>query len=319
MASEVFVGVDVAKAKVDVFCRGADVAGTFSRDEGGLARLAKQLSGLPVRRVVIEASGGYERLVLAVLYEAEVPVVLVQPGRARHFAKSMGRYAKTDVIDAQVLAHMAAILPDDTPQWVPHPAAMVELRALIKRRRHLLDMLDAERKRLQAADSPAASESIEGVITFLKSQVRDIESKISARLSEDEALAERAAVLQEVQGVGALTAVTLLAELPELGALNRKEIAALAGVAPITRESGTWSGQRFIYGGRHAVRRALYMAALAATRFNPHISSLYKGLVERGKPKKVALVAAMRKLLIHLNSRVREATRGPTLAAPEST
>ena len=315
MARGVHVGIDVSKATIDVYCSDGDLSGKYRRTEAGLCKLVARLAKVPVARVLLEASGGYERAVLKALHAAGLAVVLVQPARARHFAKSMGRYAKTDAIDAKVLAHMASILPDDTRVWMPQSDAVATIRELLRRRLTLIDMRDAERKRCRAAECPVVVGSLDAALRFLKEQIRQLDAAIRAHVEADSDIRRHVDVLEGVRGVGQLTAVTLLVEMPELGDLNRNEVAALAGVAPITRESGTWVGHRYIYGGRHSVRRALYMSALSAIRFNPHLSDFYKRLVDRGKPKKVALIAVMRKLLIYLNGLVREATTRPTLTA----
>ena len=321
--SELYSGIDVSKAKVDVAGYGGDLTATVKRDTASLSKLAKLLRARGVKRVVLEASGGYEQAVLAALHEEAVPVVLIQPARARHFAKSLGRRAKTDAIDARVLAHMAAILPEDAPQWQPRTAAQQLLRSLVQRRTALIRTREAERKRLRGADNAMIKKSIRAVISVLTKEIRRIDDHLKTIVATDPLMTARVDTLSEVKGVGRLTATTLLVELPELGTLNRRQVAALAGVAPMTRESGTWSGKRYISGGRHAVRRALYMAALSAARHNTHLAPLYKRLLQRGKPKKLALVAVMRKLLIHINSLIRisrqvlrEAQNRPTPTSP---
>lgn len=306
MASQVFVGIDVGKKRVDVFCRGADLQGKFDRDAAGLAKLVDALKQLSVQRIVLEASGGYERDVLRALHGAGFRCVLIQPNRARHFARSLGRHAKTDCIDARVLAHMAEVAVDDVVDWRPLGEVEERLRALMRRRAQLVDMLDAERKRHAAAEDDVIRKTHDVVLKVLQKQLKGVEQKIRSLATSDDDVGKRLVALQEVRGVGLICAATLVAELPELGDLNRQEVAALAGLAPFARESGQWVGRRFVHGGRQPVRRALYMAAMTATRYNPHIKAFYVRLVAAGKPKKLALVACMRKLLLHLNSLVRK-------------
>jgi transposase len=252
--------------------------------------------------------------VLEALEEASLPVVQLQPYRARSFARAMGQQAKTDPIDARVLARMAGGFVDDLPLWRPQPAHLQELRALVVRRQQLLSMREAELKRQQQTRG-AMREHIEEVAAYLKRCVVDIERRIMDLVEAHRDLSEHVGTLLEVKGVGLVTAVTLLTVLPELGRVNRREAASLAGVAPINRDSGTKRGQRYIQGGRKQVRRALYMAALVGVRFNPHLKAFYARLRSRGKPAKVALVAAMRKLLIHLNALMKRVLAAPTHAA----
>lgn len=318
MASAVFAGIDVSKAKVDVACRGeGGISGEFPRDVRGLEAMAAKLRESGVARAVVEASGGYELLVLQVLHAAGVPVVLIQPLRSRHFAKSVGRKAKTDAIDAAILAWMAEVAVEDSACWQPRTPAEAALRELVQRRQQLVVFIDAEKKRLAAAATEAVVESIGAVLQALSSQVKQLEGRIGALVEDSPAIRPKVEVLAGVRGVGTLTAVTLLTEVPELGTLSRREVAALVGVAPITRESGTWSGKRFIHAGRTRARNALYMAALAGIRHNDHLQDFYSRLVKRGKPKKVGLVAVMRKLLLHLNALLRSAAMPPTPAAAQ--
>jgi transposase len=298
-------GIDVSKGKVDVACRGKGPRGEYLRDVPGLTALGQELRKAGVTRVVLEASGGYEQLVLHTLHGCGLSLVLVQPGRARNFAKSIGRYAKTDAIDAAVLARMAEVTLGDAVPWVPRSSAAENLRSLVQRRLQLVVMLDAENKRLAAAEAPAVVQSLEEVRTILLAQITSLEGQIEDLSDHDVALEPKVRAMTEVRGVGRTTAVSLLTEVPELGRLSRGQAAAIVGVAPMNRDSGTWSGQRSIRGGRTRARCSLYMAALAGTRFNPHLKEHYERLVAAGKPKKVALVAVMRKLLLHLNGILR--------------
>ncbi|ONT15467.1 IS110 family transposase [Burkholderia cenocepacia] len=260
-----------------------------------------------VTLVILEATGGYERACAVALAGAGLPVSVINPRQARDFARAMGRLAKTDRLDARALAEFAAVLHAQGHQ--PRALASQEQRelvALVARRRQLVAMLVSERQRLAVAHERARA-SIEAMIEALLAQLADIDNDIQRVLQER--YADLSALLQSVKGVGPTTASTLIAELPELGHLTRKQITSLAGLAPINRDSGTLRGQRHIFGGRASVRRVLYVAALVATRFNPLIRACYLRLVAAGKPKKVALVACMRKLLITLNAIARTGER----------
>ncbi len=319
MATRVFIGIDVSKDKVDVACRSsAEVAPVWERTEVALADLARTLRDLGDCRVVLEASGGYEREVLHALWTAGVEVFMVQPARARHFARSLGRYAKTDAIDASVLARMAEVAVEGEQPWRPREDDVERLRELVHRRDHMVAHINAETKRLYAAHLVVVRQSIERVLAVLHEERTALEERIEKLCERSELLAPRLEVLTSVSGVGLITAAVLIAEVPELGTLRRNEIAALVGVAPMTRESGKWSGHRFIIGGRTRARCALYMAALVGIRWNDHLRGFYGRLVARGKPKKVALVAVMRKLLIHLNSNLRAVADTPATAHPSA-
>ncbi|MCB9744064.1 MAG: transposase [Alphaproteobacteria bacterium] len=304
MASSVGVGIDVSKAKVDYATSDGALSGIALRTPEGLLELVRELQQIDVHRVVLEASGGYERLVLEVLHAADLPVVLIQPMRARHFARAVGKRAKTDAIDALVLARMALLVVDEQPLWRPPTDEQALLRALVDRRRQLLTLIDMETKRKRGAHDVVLV-GITETLSFLKDKLSEVDRQISELLSQDEKLGDQAATLAEVKGVGPVTACTLLVHLPELGTLNRRQIAALVGVAPMNRDSGTKSGRRFIHGGRAQARKVLYMAALTAVRWNPELKEVYLRLLQRGKPKKLALVACMRRLVVHLNSRMR--------------
>ena len=316
MTTGIGVGVDVSKDTLDVATSDESVTLHVANDAEGMARIVEALEELKVHRVLLEASGGYERNALIALYEAKLPVVLVQPLRARHFARAVGRYAKTDKIDAAMLARMAQLVVDEAPLWKPTEEVLADLKALVERRQTLVAVREAEQKRLRLARSIVRAD-IEAAIADLADKVGELEQRIDKILAKSKELKEEVAVLEGVKGVGRISAATLLVALPELGTLTREEISALAGVAPMNRDSGTWSGPRFIRGGRAQARRALYMAALVASRWNPVIQQRYRALVARGKKHKVALVACMRKLLIHLNSLMRAYKSGPTNAALE--
>jgi transposase len=265
-----------------------------------------QLSELSPTLIVVEATGGLERTLVAALVAAGLPVVVINPRLARDFAKATGRLAKTDRIDAQVLAHYGEAI---RPSLRPLPDADTQqLRALVDRRRQLMDMMSAEQSRLNT--SPARiRDSIEYHLTWLRQQVASLDDDLDGMLKASPLWLERDAILQSTPGVGPILSRTLMSQLPELGNLNRKEIAALVGVAPFNRDSGTWRGRRTIWGGRATVRAVLYMSTLVATRYNPVIREFYESLLAVGKVKKVALIACMRKLLTILNAMIKNQQR----------
>ena len=306
-ASSVTVGIDVAKAHVDVCVLGArSDAQRLDNDAEGHSALAAALQPLGVGLVVMEATGGYEAALACALQAAGLPVAVVNPRQARDFAKSMGRLAKTDAVDARMLAELAAVLvrredldrflrplADERQQW---------LAALVTRRRQLLTMLHSERQRLQITPKKLHA-SIEAIVAAIKAQLDEIEAQMVSHVHEH--FGELDQLLQSAAGIGPVASATLIAELPELGRLNRREIAALVGVAPMAHDSGSSKGRRRVQGGRFEIRRVLYMATLTATRYNPAIKAFYERLKAAGKLPKVALVACMRKLLTTLNAMVR--------------
>jgi transposase len=314
MVKGIGVGIDVSKETLDMATSDGAVALHVTNDADGFETIIAALRNVAVHRVVLEASGGYERGVLMALFEAGLPVVLVQPVRARNFARALGRRAKTDPIDAAVLATMAALVVDEVPLWAPKEEALADLEALVRRRRDLVEFRDAERKRLRLARTIVRAE-IETSVAELTEKIRDLEQRIDNLIAEVSLLAKDAEALESVEGVGRISAATLLVSLPELGTLSRTEIAALAGVAPMNRDSGSWSGHRFIHGGRTQARNALYMMVLSGVRWNPIIKERYAYLCSKGKKPKIALVACMRKLLIHLNGLMRRHRNGPTIPA----
>lgn len=306
-ALSVTVGIDVAKAHVDVCVLGthSDVQ-RFANDVDGHSALAAALQSLDVGLVVMEATGGYEAALACALQAVGLHVAVVNPRHARDFARSMGRLAKTDAVDARMLAEMAAVLvhsvdlarylrpvADECQQW---------LAALVTRRRQLLAMLGSERQRLQITNRKLHP-SIEAIITVIKAQLDDLETQMVGHVREH--FGELDGLLQSTNGIGPVVSATLIAQLPELGRLNRREIAALVGVAPMSNDSGNRKGRRRVQGGRFEIRRVLYMATLTAARYNPVIRAFYERLKAAGKLPKVALVACMRKLLTMLNAMVR--------------
>lgn len=299
------VGIDVAKdALVVAVCPSGEQWAT-PNTPAGLAALAERVAGLGPTRIVLEATGGYEVAAVAALGAAGLPVVVVNPRQVRAFAKATGRLAKTDRVDAAVLALFAErVRPDVRPLT---DEATRDLEAVLLRRRQLLDMLTAERNRLALA-RPSIRKSLTAHIAYLEREVRGTDGELAARVAASPLWRAKDDLLQSVPGIGPVVARTLLAELPELGALTRRQVAALVGVAPVARDSGAQRGRRAIAGGRAGVRRALYMAALVAARRNAVIRAFYQHLVAVGKPKKVALVACMRKLLVTLNAMLRANT-----------
>jgi len=317
--SEVFVGIDVAKAQLDVALRPTGQAWQVPQTDAGIAALVTRLQGLAPTLIVLEATGGLEVRLLAALGAAHLPVVLLNPRQVRDFARATGHLAKTDALDAQVLAHFAEALRP-TPRPLPDAAAQA-LGALLVRRRQLVAMLTAERTRQSLATTAPAPvrRQLRDHIRWLEKRLADVDRDLRQSLRASPLWRESDQVLQSVPGVGPVLSVTLLAELPELGQLDRKQIAALVGVAPLNRDSGALRGKRAIWGGRAAVRAALYMGALVATRHNPVIAALYQRLLAAGKPKKVALVACMHKLLLILNAMLAHRTRWQAPPPSDST
>ena len=291
----IYVGIDVAKAQVDVAVRPTDDSWEVSHDETGVRQLVSQLKALEPVMVLLEASGGLELPLVTALAAEAVPVVVVNPRQVRDFARATGKLAKTDALDAAVLAHFAeAVRPPVRPLRDTETQA---LNSLAARRHQVMTMLVSEKNRLSSA-TIAVRPRIEAHIAWLEQELDDLDEGLRQSL----VWREKDDLLRTVPGVGEQLSLTLLAHLPELGTLDRREIAALVGVAPFNRDSGTLRGKRTVWGGRARVRAALYMGALVASRFNPLIRDFYQRLLAAGKPKKLALTACMRKLLVILNS-----------------
>ena len=294
----VYIGIDVAKAHLDVAW--ADTSRRFPNERSGhvaLVRWIKQ-STAPVQ-LICEASGGYEQALLESLEKSEIKVTLVQASRVRQFARAAGILAKTDKIDAKVLAAFgSALLPQPTP---PLSLEQKRLRQYEAQRRHLSKTLVAEENRLPQLSCTELRTLSRSLISKIKKQIDTIDRRISELIAQDQTLCDKAQKLTAVSGVGVRTAALLLAQMPELGQLNRRQAAALAGLAPFNHDSGSIRGKRIIFGGRSALRSGLYMAALSAARFNPILSRFYQHLRAKGKPHKLALTAVMRKLLLALN------------------
>jgi transposase len=309
-----FIGIDVAKAQLEFASRPSGEAGTVANDEAGIAALVARCQAAGAGLIVCEATGGYEAGLVAALARAGLPVVVANPRQVRDFAKATGQLAKTDAIDAAVLALFAERVRPE-PRVLPD-AAVQALGALLTRRRQLVEMLGAERNRLLIA-APAVRRDLQQHIRFLERRLREADADLHTAVKASPVWRVKDNLLQSVPGVGRVVSLTLLAQLPELGRLSHKEIAALVGVAPLARDSGTLRGKRLVYGGRAPVRAVLYMAALVASRRNPVIRAFYERLRAAGKPAKVALTACMRKLLVILNAIARSGTPwrpGPALA-----
>jgi len=304
MSSLVFVGIDVSQACLDIAIRpGASFS--LPHEESAIATLVEQLCALGPTLIVLEATGGMEILLTSALATAGLPVVVVNPRQVRDFAKASGHLAKTDALDAQVLAQFAEVM---RPQPRPLPDAEARaLAALLTRRRQLVEMLTAEQNRLLSAPSPIRTR-LRTHIRWLERELQSTNTALAEAIRQSPVWREKDELLQSVPGVGPVVTSTLLASLPELGTLTHKQIAALVGVAPLNRDSGTLRGRRTVWGGRAQVRAVLYMGAIVAARFNPVIRVFYQRLQRAGKAKKVALTACMRKLLTILNAMLKHRT-----------
>lgn len=315
MSDSVFVGIDVSSQTLEVASSIEAKTWQVGNDAAGIEQLADQLASLTPALIVLEATGGYEFEAACALQAAGLAVAVVNPRTARDFARALGALAKTDALDARMLAAFARVLHQhpERERFVKPlaDAELQRLQALVLRRRQLVQMITSERQRMRISHA-AARPSIERVIEFLKTELGDSEADVAAHVQRHHA--ELAAALASVPGIGAASVAVLLAELPELGKLDRRRVAALVGVAPLNRDSGQMRGQRTIWGGRADVRRALYMATLTAVRHNPILKTHYERLLGAGKRKKVALVACMRKLLTMLNAIAKHgSTWNPTL------
>ncbi len=303
---QVFVGIDIAKAHLDVHVLPAGEAFTVPRDGESLADLAERLKALSPTLVVLEATGGLEAIVAATLGQAGLPVTAVNPRQIRDFARALGRLAKTDALDAEVIALFAQRI---RPEVRPLPDEQTRmLSELVARRRQLVEMMTAERNRRSRLSRKSLVKALDRHLAALQKDLSAIEEEIKTTVRGTPIWREREDLLRSVPGVGPTVARTILADVPEIGTLDRKQIAALIGVAPLNWDSGTLRGRRITWGGRAKVRTALYMAALVASHRNPVLKSFYQRLVQAGKAKKLALVAVMRKLLTILNAIIRDHT-----------
>jgi transposase len=302
----IFIGIDVAKDRLDVAVRPSGDVFAVERNGAGLATLCEKLVALGPAIVAIEATGGFEEIAAAGLAGAGLPLVVVNPAQVRAFAKAIGQRAKTDPIDAAVIAHFAEATK---PAIRPLPDAETRhLSELVARRRQIVEMIGAEKQREKRAALKTTRKSIARIVAALQKELEEMDRDIGTAVRASPAWREKEDLLASVPGVGPIISRTLIAEMPELGSLDRKEIAALAGLAPYTRQSGTWRGKSFIGGGRTRVRTALYLGAMNAKRWNPPLKTFFDRLVAAGKPKKLALIAVARKLLTILNAILRDKT-----------
>jgi transposase len=297
-----FVGVDVSKDNLDVASWTSNEYKRFQNDPIGIQELIEWLKPLQVELIVLEATGGLELPFVAELAFEKMPVAVVNPRRIREFARSISQLAKTDKLDARVIAHFGAATHPEARKLPTNDEE--KLTALITRRRQIIEMLTAEKNRLHSARF-SMKERIETHLSWLESELRDLDNEITKFIHQSPVWKEKDELLRSVPGVGPVTSATILAMLPELGTLNRKKIAALVGVAPVNKASGRRQKKRRVYGGRANVRSVLYMAALSASKHNPRIKAFYDHLIRMGKEKKVALTACMRKLLVILNAIIR--------------
>jgi transposase len=301
-----YVGIDVSRATLDVAILPTGRHFVVSNDEAGIDELFDGLEDPRPALVVLEASGGFERPLAAAMAARGIAVAVVNPRQARDFARATGKLAKTDRLDAFVLARFAqAVRPEPR---APRGEEAEEFSAILARRRQIVQMMTTEKNRLGATTSEAVARRIGAHLRWLEKELGRTDRDLDEAIEGSPTFRENEALLRSVPGVGPVLCRTLLAELPELGSLPPRELSALVGVAPLNRDSGTFRGKRAVWGGRARVREALYMGALVATRYNPHIKEFYERLVAAGKPKKVALVACMRKLLVILNALLRDRT-----------
>lgn len=300
----VVVGIDVSKDSLEVHCRPSGLAFQVPRDPAGLDVLVAKLAPLEPVLIALEASGGFESVVTARLSVASLPVVVVNPVQVRQFARAVGKRAKTDPIDAAVIAHFVEATNPPVRE-LPDEATRV-LSSLLTRRRQLIEMSVAERQRLRQATTTTLKKSIQRLLKAIQHELRELDREIDDTVKRTPAWREKEDLLRSVPGVGPVISRTLIAAMPELGRLDRRQIASLAGLAPFTRESGRWKGKSFIGGGRGEVRQVLYMGAVTASRHNPELAAFYQRLMAAGKAPNQALIAVARKLLVTLNAILRD-------------
>jgi transposase len=304
--NEHFIGIDISKDYLDIADSATQKTWRTSNDETGIADLTKRLSTPAPTLIVIEATGGLETPLASALAANQLPVVVVNPRQVRDFAKATGQLAKTDTLDAKTLARFAAAVRPELRQIKDQETR--ELAALVTRRRQLVEMLSTEKTRLKQVSKPIL-QNVEIHIAWLKNQIREIDQDLSKTLKRSSVWRENDQIIQSVPGAGPVLSVNLLANVPELGTLNRRQIAALIGLAPLNRDSGTFRGRRCIWGGRASVRSTLYMATVTAMQHNSVIRTFYQRLTAKGKPFKVAITACMRKLLNIINTMVKNRTQ----------
>lgn len=301
-----YVGIDVSKDRLDICVLPQNEAFSVSRKPEGLAELVERLKPFIPKLVVVEATGGYEMTVSAAIAAASMPLAVVNPAQVRHYAQALGKRAKSDPIDAYVLARFGA---DVKPEPRDLPDEMTQLLAdLVSRRRQIVEMIGAERQREKRATLKRVKKSIARLVKALEKELTELDTEIDDTVRGSPVWCEKEDLLSSVPGVGEKTARVLLGELPELGTLSRRQIASLAGLAPYVRQSGNWRGKSMIGGGRKSVRSALFIAAMVASRHNPSLKAFFDRLVSSGKPKLVAMVAVARKLLTILNAILRDKT-----------
>jgi len=301
---QTYIGIDVSKDRLDVHVRPSEEAFAVGRDGEGLAALIERVGMLDPYLVVLEATGGFELTVAAALVAAGVPLAVVNPRQIRDFARATGQLAKTDALDAKAIARFAEMVRPE-PRAVPDEQARA-LGELVARRRQVIEMMTAERNRRRQLTSRRLIKSVDRLLAVLLKELAELDRDVGEGIRGTPAWRERDELLRSVPGIGDIVSRTLIADLPELGRLDRKQIAALVGVAPLNRDSGKMRGRRTTWGGRAKVRSALYMAALVASRHNPVLTAFYQRLVSAGKAKKVAITAVMRKLLTILNAIIRD-------------
>ncbi len=309
---QMYVGVDISKDYLDIAVYGSDKRWRFTNNPAGIGRAIKLFNEIGVSLVVFEATGGFELSFWAALTEAGINPASINPRQIRDFAKAKGRLAKTDIIDAQVIAHYGQAL---NPKPHAFPEAQ-DLKELMARRSQLVEMITSEKNRLRAARNDKIKQEIRGHIKWLQDRLATVDGGLKQAISESPVWREKDKLLQSTPGVGPTLSATLLTQLPELGTLDRRQVAALIGVAPLNRDSGKMRGKRSVWGGRTRVRAALYMATLSAARYNPVVKAFYERLCTHGKAKKVALTACMRKLLTILNSMLKHSTSWNQTAVP---
>jgi len=302
--NEINVGVDTGKAQLDIYIRPLDIYFVVSNDEIGIKEAIKEIKKHKVTRVVIEATGRLEQAFIMACAKANIPFVIANPVNIKRFAGAINQKAKTDKLDAQLIAHYAEVIKPKLSQLKPEQIRLMS--DLLSRRRQLMDMQTMEKNRLQIMPKEIKP-SIKPMLTVLKNQLEKIDNKLQKLIESCDEYKIKNDIIQSIPGVGKVVAFNLISEMPELGYINNKEAASLVGVAPFNRESGSYKGKRMIRGGRSQIRTAMYMAMMSAIQCNPTFKTLYQRLVAIGKPKKVAIIACIRKLVITLNSMVRDA------------
>lgn len=297
---DIYIGIDVSQDTLDMAAYPTGQLWQYKNSKSGIAKTVGKLMAVGPKLIVMEATGGYEQALKNALDEAGLAVAVVNPKRIRDYGRSLGELAKTDRLDAKVMAHFAAKM--EPPPQPPRDKAERDLDNLVTRRSQLSDMLTAEKNRLRDYLDQAVQQDIHDHVRWLEDKIADLDKEIKQRISKNPVFSEKAKLYKSMKGVGDVLASTLIAKVPEMGRINQREIASLAGLAPVNRDSGKFRGKRMIHGGRAMVRKAAYMPAVVAIRFNPAIKALYQRLIAKGKLKKVALIACMHKMLTILNS-----------------